>query len=390
MRGLKITLGVLLLVAALGPRAALAAELSAYEPVDEAKRLHFTLTFSEAVEAQVVNNYAGNFVDIGVEGLVIPQELAKTDHPPADDAALLFHRFTRFSEVDGEGHVRIYLGKYADPADVQVVQYGDRIEVDLVKPFYKVPEDIAVEAGVDEEPEIAAEEEPGFIPDEESPEETPAEDAEEPAETAELAAIEQPDEMIAFPSGLRTAGDDQPSDEAATETPQPEEQPAEVVVEEPEAVPEEAPDTEVAEEQPAEAAAQPAVSSGVFYDETSLADLGGDDTVPALPAVADEEEAPARPVRELHATPSYKQFDLDDVPVSEVQLRNMPFNEALLELVAGSGFNVIVGAGVENELMTLDFRQKEISLKRALDLLCMAYDLAYVVEDDAIVIRAAK
>lgn len=326
MRGLTKTMIACLLLAAMWPVAAVAVDLSNFDYVDEAKKLTLTLTFSEIVDAQVIHNYAGNFVDIGIDGLKLPRHLTRKDHTPDDEATESFYRFTHFSVVDGEGHIRVQLGKYADPGDVQVVSLDERIVIDLVKPYYKLPPDSPAAVVPDELPEDS-----GLIADEQEPEPDPT-----PQDSSESTGGDLT-EPFTSPTDLR--GETPVTDEPAAD--------------------------------PAE-------------DTTG----GLDDLQPADTTPPTDNSTSAQPVPNFLPGPSYKVFDLDDVPVAQLQLRNMPFNEALMELTAGSGFNVIVGAGVSDELMTLDFRQKELSLKRALDLLCMAYDLGYTVEDEAIVIRA--
>lgn len=110
---------------------------------------------------------------------------------------------------------------------------------------------------------------------------------------------------------------------------------------------------------------------------------GGEDAPPP----ADGADGTVQPVQGGGYTPgpAYTLFDLDQVPVNQLDIRGMPFDEALVELVAGTGFNVVVGPGIDDAEVNLSFTQKDISLKSAMDLLCFAYDLAYTVKDDAIV-----
>lgn len=88
--------------------------------------------------------------------------------------------------------------------------------------------------------------------------------------------------------------------------------------------------------------------------------------------------------------PAYTLFDLDQVPVNQLDIRGMPFDEALVQLVEGTGFNVVVGPGIDDAEVNLSFTQKGISLKSALDLLCKVYALTYTVDKDAIVITAKQ
>jgi len=156
VRGLKRLLALLLAVAVLWPAMASAVDLTGFKTDDQEKKLRFEFSFSEAVEAQVVNNYASNFVDIGIAELKVPRKLTREDHEPEDQATAQFYRFTRFLEVEGEQHIRIYLGKYADPSDVQVVPLEDRIEVEMVKPFWKIPAEEAVTSESGEAAEFIA------------------------------------------------------------------------------------------------------------------------------------------------------------------------------------------------------------------------------------------
>ncbi len=382
-----------------------ALELTSFDSTDEPKKLRQVFSFDEVVEAQIISNYAGNFVDIGIRELTIPQQLMQSDHPPENEESTLFFRFTRFSIIDSEGHIRLYLGKYADPADVQVVLLDDRIEVELVKPFWKVPEE-ALEAAIPAA-DGAATGDAGFIPDDNGD----VADSDNGVADSELATFTwEP------PGGLR--GDTGPTGPGIEETP--------VVVEDSELVEDTTPladidvedDDEIFEvDQPEEPADEPAdmvadeipftENSGKEYISGGLDDLRRnteareelDDTSP-LPedgSVAPDStengnedvgaDGNEEPVQSVEPTPSYKRFDLDEVPVADVQLRNMPFNEAILELVAGSGFNVVVGKAVSDEKVTLDFRQKDLSLKGALEILVIAYEITYTVEDDAIIVK---
>jgi hypothetical protein len=372
VRGLGRVLLPLLAGLLLWPAMARAVDLTDFTTDDQSKKLHLEFSFSESVEAQVVNNYAGNFVDIGIAGLKVPRKLTRQDHEPDSEETANFYRFTRFMEVDNEQHIRIYLGKYADPSDVQVVPLDDKIAVEMVKPYWKLP---AEEAAAAEE----AAGEAGFIPDEAAADEdetgttgsqgesglnaglqnsTSSDPAEDSGEAAESEGAEGQD------SGQSSEQGEAENTEGSADT-------------------EGEGEGRQAEGEQAESAT---VGSGEVYGQTSLRDLSSEGGQAGDSEAGTANGASMQPVRSLTEGPSYQEFDLDDVPVAQVQLRNMPFNEALMELVAGTGFNVIVGSEVSNELMTLDFRQKELSLKRALDLLCMAYQLTYVVEDDAIII----
>jgi hypothetical protein len=373
VRGLKRLLALLLAVTALWPVVASAVDLTGFKTDDQEKKLRFELNFSEVVEAQVVNNYASNFVDIGIVDLKVPRNLARRDHEPENEATAQFYRFTRFMEVEGEQHIRIYLGKYADPSDVQVVPLDNSIEVEMVKPYWKLP---PAEAGVDQSAEAA-----GFIPDdaEESAGDGQQEEApltglrEATADSGSQPAGEETETAAADSGGEDTSGADMLAPGVSTGTQPHSNSSSDIAAEQP-----------LAEDQPDAGG----LDSGELYGETSLRDLSNGGVSEDSAVGATTNGAELQPVRSLTQPPSYKQFDLNDVPVAQVQLRNTPFNEGLMELVANAGFNVIVGSEVSNEVMTLDFRQKEVSLKRALELLCMVYNLAYIVEDDAIIINS--
>jgi hypothetical protein len=380
VRGLKQLLAFLLAAAMLWPAVASAVDLTSFKTDDQDKKLRLEFNFSEAVEAQVVNNYASNFVDIGIAGLKVPRNLARKDHEPDNEDTSQFYRYTRFMEVDGEQHIRIYLGKYADPSDVQVVPLDDLIEVEMVKPFWKLPPEEAVTSE-------SAEAE-GFIPDEEESEDEGAAAEDEDAEQFPT-GLRESTGSTAAPGGEPEAGEAESAETEETNGLASVAAGADEQVEDAESQPAAGEGSDSAETAAGDEA-QPADSgldSGEFYGETSLRDLSNDESSGESAVSTTANGAELQPVRSLTQPPSYQQFDLSDVAVAQVQLRNLPFNEALMELVAGSGFNVIVGSEVSNEVMTLDFRQRELSLKRALDLLCMAYDLTYIVEDDAIIIN---
>ncbi|MBN2081944.1 hypothetical protein JW859_07020 [bacterium] len=366
MRGIAKTVMILLVAAALWPQLAWAVGLTSFETDDQDKKFRIVFGFDETVEAQVVSNYAANFVDIGIASLKVGRDLTRQDHEPANEETRLFFRYTRFQEIEGELHIRLYLGKYADPADVQVVQLDNRIEVELVKPFWKVPADLGVE-----EPAV---EDNGFIPDGPATDTPAVTEADTPDETAPVdsAPVDTPAENTGRPdTGWTTPSFYQDSSPETDTTP--------------------ADDTQAPVADTTEPDGDNVSTTGDVYGTTSLDDLAaGRQPGPSDAALAmledDVPDVVSQPVHDVASEHSYRLFDLEDVAVAQVQLRNQPFNEALMELVAGSGFNVIVDNDVSDEVMTLDFRQKDLSLKRALDLLSMVYGLTYKVEDDAIII----
>lgn len=362
----RITIGAVLFVLLAWPAAAATLELKDFNAKDEAKKVLFTFNLSEAAEAQVISNYQSNFVAVSVAKLRFPRQLLKADHPPADEATLQFYRFVRFQQTESEGQIRLYLGKLATPADVQVVQLEDRIEVELIKPLWKL--EAAPAASAAENPAAGL----------------------EPAATA--AGVEPP---AAADGGFRET---QPADSAEPAGFIPD---ADAAGDEPASVPEPAlepaaaADADSAAAEATEAAVPAATADrqdGESYGQTQFDEVFGTDAdepeaADALPGAGAAEPADASPVLDMAPQPSYRQFDLSRVPVSQVEITGLPFDEALLKLVSDSGFNVVVGEGVESGEINLNFTHKDLSLKSALDLLCMAYDLTYTVEDDAIVVR---
>jgi hypothetical protein len=156
-------------------------------------------------------------------------------------------------------------------------------------------------------------------------------------------------------------------------------------------------DAAVGDEPAADDSAAPADSGSEPADGTASADSGsvsgwddaaGDNGGDA--ATADGTEPPANdsfiPDQSYVAQPSYRQFDLSKVPVEQVEILGQPFDEAIVTLVSSTGFNVLVGEGIDETEVNLNFTGREVSLKGALDLLCLAYNLQYSVEDDAIIV----
>lgn len=116
-----------------------------------------------------------------------------------------------------------------------------------------------------------------------------------------------------------------------------------------------------------------------------------DDSPQPLPAdpAGPVEPPPANPPEQSRVGgPSYAEFDLNQVPVKQLTFKGIPFREAIMELVAGTGYNIVVSDDVDNGEVTLNFNQKQLSLKSALDLLAMGFDLEWSVQPDAIVIKA--
>lgn len=329
-----------LIAAALAPRAALAAQLKEFSVKDEGKKARAVFTFSESVKAEVISHYANNFVALSIGGLGFSKAQTKADHKPAKELESVY-RFVRCvpgAKTGDPGEVRIYLSKPLTPADALVIQNGKSIEIEILKPRGSQPS--TAEPAEQDWPLPPPE------PDAAGPDEA------EPLEAAPVEAAP------AEPGPAEPGG----SDSAA---------PVEAAA-------------PLAENGDATAAEPPAEGS------TPLGQLPGGSKPhpPSEPVEASAEPAESGgSVEVAPSSRSYQSFDLTQVPVNGVEIKGEPFNEALMQLVAGTGFNVVVGAGVSTETVTLNFSKKQISLKSALDLLCVAYDLDYTVEDDAIVIR---
>lgn len=354
----------LLPLALLGwPGWARAVEFKSHALASDEKKIVITFTFSRALgedELQVVSNYQANYIGLQVPGLSLSKKQLKTDLPPADKALQQFYRFVRCAVSGDQGEVRLYLTKPVNPSDVLVELRDGKAVLEIVKPWWKLPG----AAPLDGAPPSA----PVFIPDDTAPADPP------PAEPLPPDAANAP----GTDDGFRDV--DAPADSL------PAQPPAESTTADPGAAepPETAP--EEADSGPGPDTSRP--SAGETYEETAVGELFGPGERNPRPAP----DEPARPAREESAPPAgarpgYTEFDLDQIPIAGIEIRGLAFDEALLKLVGSSGFNVVVGKDVEDTEVNLNFTQKEISLKTALDLLCIAYDLVYTIEPDAIVIR---
>jgi hypothetical protein len=409
------------------PRWAGAVELKDTTAKSDDKRINISAVFSMPVPDQdfeVVSNYAGNFVALSVKGLTFSKQQLKREVPPPDESLKQFYKYIRCVEADGAGQVRIYLAKLVSPADVLIELRGDRAEVEIVKPWWKLqgakppaaagtgatgaganpaqpgakpPGGAGASGGTGDEgaawPANAGSLRPGAL-------EEPSAEQGGARETPPAGAAAQPPEGVGAAEPAPGATEP-PSGAQAAPAAGPPAAPG------PGAGSEAAPGGATEPVLPAGGAEHPA-QGGVVYDETRPSDLLGpeggsttgsggkprprdDETTPAggstaaPPAASGASAAPGGMPR--HG-PAYTQFDLDQVPISGIEIRGLPFSQALMKLVASSGFNVVVGKDIEDTIVNLNFTQKQISLKGALDLLCIAYDLAYTVEPDAIVIKA--
>ncbi|MCB1221238.1 MAG: hypothetical protein H7A35_02640 [Planctomycetales bacterium] len=292
MRSSLITLLALALLIA-GHSAARAAELTATDAKVSEKKITLSFSVSEMPEIDKVFDYGANIVKIKVPGLNFGSAQLKGDKlKVSDEHGESFYRFTRFSKIEGGGMISIYLGKLCSPADALVVPRDGRIEVEIIKPLWKLGS---------------------------SPADSPAAD--------------------------NPPADDPP----ANDNP-------------------------------------PANNTTEPVQATPATDQGGDTQAQPVSNNSSAQDTPVRPAFDNSGAQSYRKFDLDKVPAAKVELKGMPFDEAILRIVADSGFNVVVGNGIDDTEVNLNFTQKGLSLKAALDILCMAYDLKYDVTDDAIVI----
>ncbi len=389
MKHVRIILWLLPLALLGWPGLARAVELKSHAVTSDAKKILMTFTFSSSIkdaDFQIVSNYQGNFIALQVKGLSFSKKQLKADLPPADQSLRPFYRFIRFSAAEGAGEVRLYLSKPVDPGDVLIELREGQAELELVKPWWKL--DAA------NPPAASSAAAPEFIPDAAAPAELPPATPLPPVDTGAPPPPDDGFRDVGAPEE-RAPADVPPPDGAAAQPDwsQPGAQPAT-----PEAPPEEAtaasePDTAqplppAGEEPPSTIPAGSRPSAGETYNQTGVGELFGPGTgsqrpprdKPARPAATDPTPAAGQ-------RPGYTEFDLDQIPISGIEIRGLPFDEALLKLVGSAGFNIIVGKDVEDTEVNLNFTQKQISLKNALDLLCIAYDLSYTIEPDAIVIK---
>lgn len=350
---LKLALALFALVAMLVP--AWATEITDFKIQDKQKKIQLSFSFSDTFEYSTVSDFNSNILVLKIEGLELNKQQQQKDHRLEGDKDFKVLRFVRFQDTGEQAEIRIYLGWEVTPADAQVVAFDDRIEVDILKPMhlaapvtntsadeatwfierdpaFGVTDDAVDQAGLAEPNPIATSPDP-TDPDGNSGMQVPS--------------LRNPD----FPeltSSAGTGGDSMETDSISE-----------------------------GESDPVKAGVDGFAGDAVGFD-------GNDDSNDPDPSGG------FRPAREFSPTPSYKMFDLDDVDVNQLEFRGVPFNLVLLDLVAGTGFNVIVGEGIDNKVVTLNFTKKKMSLKGALYMLCTAYDLEYTVEDDAIIIRAKQ
>jgi hypothetical protein len=369
-RTLALTTGLIAMLALL-PHWAAAAELKSHEVTDDQKVIHFTFKLSAEVQPEVEYFFDGNFYALHLPGLKLTRQQLKVNEIGAPKHLQPFYKNIRLVQGEDEAQIRIYLTKLCSPADPQLMSWDKGIiQVDLLKPLFKLEGETAPAGAEASTPGAAPEQTPDFIPDNKA------------------AGTEPPPSVASEPTPAVNTGADVPAEPTSgtlrTGSPA-------VAASAAEASVEPAGKTDGA---PPSQAAQAAADTAGEYGATPAGELI--DGAPATPTKYSRQDGPTEPGPSSSSTgapaaspgPSYKQFDLASVPASSVEIRALPFRQAILELVAGCGFNVVVADEVDNSEVNLNFTQKELSLKSALDLLCIAYDLTYLVEDDAIVIKA--
>jgi hypothetical protein len=418
MRMLSISLVALAAAVALAAPA-LAVDLKSSDITQEGKRVTLHLRFSGSVEYETVAHYAKNQLILHVTGLKLTKQQLKSGiavkgnlGEAVDGIALDLPKGQLYGEI------RLQLQKAFNPGDAQIIPRDSIIDIEFIvsksaeakpgskpaaqpgdKPASKpsgdkpadggwpppvedeplttltgqrfdspltiapastadgepvqVTDDLAQEPDGDSGMGSPADADSGFTAD---PPDAPTEDADAAPAGAPLDKPFSPDELAQF-SGMPRSGDAPPaaaagadSGSAATDT-----------------------HTDVATSVPPET--QPTAVSSPSAPENDV------DIEPAPAATP-----PAKPAAGLASGPSYRGMDLGSVPVNQREYKNVPFREAILDLVAGCGFNVVVGEGIDNESVYLNFKQKELSLKSALETLCTVYELAYSVTDDVITI----
>ncbi len=322
-----------------------AAEMTDFQIENQEKKIRLIFKFSDTAAYSTVSDFNSNILVLNYEGLKLSDKQRSKDHRLEGDIDYDVLRFVRFQNTGEQAEIRIYLGWEVNPADAQVVAFDDRIEVDILKPMHLATPSESPSVGGGEW-EIQRDPAPGETED----------DAEGDVEGD---AVPEPDPVAITPEPVE-ADENDGLDMGSLR------QPFFPELEGNDETGETRPDTDKTE-------------GDEIPDSTEEAPAIVDDSTPS---------SDFRPAREFTSTPSYKKFDLDEVEVNQLEFRSVPFNEVLLDLVAGSGFNVVVGEGIDNKELTLSFTKKKMSLKSALYILCTAYDLEYTVEDDAIIIRA--
>lgn len=434
--GTGLVLALLALLAAALP--ALAVELKSHDITQDGKRVTLHLRFSAAVKYELVAQYAKNQVILHVDGLKLSAQQRRSGIAVKGNLKEAVNGVALEQPKDQPyGEIRLQLEKGFDPGDAQIIPRDGVIDIQFIvsmsaeakpvagsKPVaqqpasaddeasggwtpppvtneplttltgqrFDAPLTIAANTGDDpvyitddsgeadekqdshsghgagsyepddhSTPGIVLDDEPvdiqhdsGFVP----------EPADEGSSSAPLDRPFSPEELAAF-SGLGSEADD--AGEAQDVTGMPSTRTAQT-----EAAPAANPAEDGSE---AEAA--------IHSNETSV-HFESPPAVPETRPVPPPVQPAADPPPAFTPGPSYRQRDLGTVAVNQREFRNLPFREAIMELVAGTGFNVVVGPGIDNETVYLNFKQQELSLKSALETLCTVYELAYSVSDDII------
>ena len=314
---------------------------------EDAKHVKLTFSFSEPVKPDVTYFYTHNYVGLRATGLQFSSSQLRQEVPPPSADAARTYRTVRFVQDRESGEIRLYLTKPLTPADAQVVPYDTYTEVTLLKP-----------AG--QSKPMAPAQGPG--------------EAASPQGNAEVStAVDSPEPAVAEPTpGEATADDSETPPTLRTGTPD------EYLRLDPEASQGSAVQSEPAETE--QAPLREPVKPGRIADQQPPVEQPSEEQAGSDPVVP-------QAAQQLGG-PSYKGFDLDKVPVNQLVFKGKPFREALMELVGDSGYNIVIADDVDNSEVTLNFAQKQLSLKSALDLLAQAFDLSWNVEDDAIVVKA--
>jgi hypothetical protein len=341
---IPLLLGILLLALAM-PRSALAQlKLTNLGAEEDSRRVTLRFTFSEPAQPDVTYFYTQNYVGLRFTGLrFTSRQLERSPLPPQSEDAQRAYRSVRFVQDRESGEIRLYLAKPLTPADAQVIPYDTYTEVKLLKPIGAgTPVDTEKPDGV-----------PEFVPG-------------EGARVNEVSADPLPSDQPSVQDQINDAFNEEqlaPSLRvgspviASNADPRPADEPV--------------------LEEPAAAAPREKTSPEPVVDEPV-------EQAVTEPAEETPQGEPDKPI----GGPSYTDFDLDKVPIKQLSFTGQPFREALAQLVGETGYNVIIADDVDNSEVTLNFNQKQMSLKAALDLLAVAFDLEWEVTDAAILIKA--
>jgi hypothetical protein len=404
--GLGIVVALLVLLAAMP---ALAAELKSSDVTQDGKRVTLHLRFSSKVEYELVSHYAKNQVILHVAGLKLSKQQLKSGIAVKGNLKEAVNGIA-LAQPAGEnyGEIRLQLEKGFDPGDAQVIPRDSVIDIQFIvsttadsKPTGSKPPQ-AVAAQTKAKPQAEGETPSGWVPPVVTDEPLTTLTGQRFEQPLTIAASSGEDPVYVIDDPADYAPDHYEPDDAAVA-------PLDEIVDgdtsgfvvEPDSgePPTEALDRPFTAEELAAFGRSARAEEGDALEVTGLAassatkDGDDDNKVVTDTPQAQVEERPvvAAPLPvvdrpEFRPQPSYRQRDLASVAVNQREFKNMPFREAILDLVAGTGFNVIVGPGIDNETVYLNFKQQQLSLKSALETLCTVYELAYTVTDDVITI----